>query len=96
MELTIQRSETRNAPLSPCPARTRIQVLCNPDAKTKRPHKKNRHHGKERREVSSLSSIDSGSNYGSYIVSFSEARDSVGSTHSSESESDIERLSSYK
>ena len=55
---------------------------------SKRPNKK-RHRHREHREVSSPYSIDCDTSYDSYMVKFSQVRDSVGSTYSSESESDI-------
>ena len=65
------------------------------NTESKRPDKKKKHRNRERREVSSLNSINFNDSYGSPIVSLSQVRDSVGSTHSSESESDIESLYSY-
>ena len=79
---------------TPAPSKNK-DTSTNPNAESKRPHKKKRHRNRERREVSSLNSIDSDTSMGSPIVSFSEACDSVGSTHSSDSESDVESLYSY-
>ena len=79
---------------TPAPSKNE-DASTNPDAESKRPHKKKSHRDRERREVSSLNSIGSNTSMGSPIISFSEARDSVGSTHSSESESDVESLYSY-
>ena len=64
------------------------------DDGSKRPHKK-RHRDRDRREVSSLNSIDSDASDDSHCVRFSTVRDSVGSAHSSESESDIESQYSW-
>ena len=94
MKLTIQRFETRNTPVTPAPNKNE-DISTNPDAESKMSHKKKKHHDREHREVSSLNSINSDSSYGSYIVSFSQVRDLVGSMHSSESGSNVESLYSY-
>ena len=64
------------------------------DDESKRPHKR-RHRDRERREVSSLNSIDSDASDDSHYVKFSQVRDSAGSAYSSESESDAETQRSW-
>ena len=67
----------------------------NSDDESKRPHKKKKHRNRERREVSSINSIDSNTSYDSPLVSWSQVRDSVGDAHSSESENDVESQYSW-
>ena len=64
------------------------------DDESKRPHKR-RHRDRERREVSSLNSIDSDASDDSHYVKFSQVRDSAGSAYSSELESDAETQRSW-
>ena len=86
INLQSERSRNMNVLVHLRPARTRIKTLHRSDDESKRLHKK-RHRNRERREVSSLDSIDSDTSYCSHMVKFSQVRDSVGSAYSSESES---------
>ena len=64
------------------------------DNRSKRLHKK-RHRDRDRREVSSLNSINSDASYDIHCVRFFTVRDSVGSVHSSKFESDVENQDSW-
>ena len=105
VQTTLTQSTTHNGTYYPkvqdqeragtSTSRKNKDTSTNPDAESKRLHKKKRHRDRERREVISFNSIDFDTSMGSPVVSSSEALDSVGSTHSSESESKAESLYSY-